>query len=72
VANAVTGVVYVIGSDMTGRHTAQAALDQLEHARARFVGAVLNRVDFQGNPYYYSQYHSKEYTRYYLPTGTDN
>jgi capsular exopolysaccharide synthesis family protein len=72
VANAVNGVVYVIGADMTGRQAAKAALDQLDHARARFVGAILNRVDFQANPYYYSHYHSKEYTRYYLPTGTDN
>jgi polysaccharide biosynthesis transport protein len=71
-ANLATGVVFVVGSDMTSRHGARAALDQLEHARARFVGAVLNKVDLEGNPYYYSRYYRKEYARYYVKTGTHN
>ena len=62
----------MVGSDMTSRHGAKAALDQLEHARARFVGAILNKVDLEGNPYYYSRYYKKEYARYYVKTGTDN
>jgi polysaccharide biosynthesis transport protein len=69
-ANLATGVVFVVGSDMTSRHGAKAALDQLEHARARFIGAVLNKVDLEGNPYYYSRYYRKEYARYYVKTGT--
>jgi polysaccharide biosynthesis transport protein len=69
-ANIATGVVFVVGSDMTSRHGAKAALDQLEHARARFVGAILNKVDLEGNPYYYSHYYRKEYARYYVKTGT--
>jgi capsular exopolysaccharide synthesis family protein len=72
IANTVSGVVFVVGSDMTSRHGAKTALDQLEHARARFIGAVLNKVDLEGNPFYYSQYYKKEYARYYLPTGTGN
>ena len=66
VAHAVSGVVFVVGADMTSRHGARAALDQLETARAKFVGAVLNRVDLDGNAYYYSQYYRKEYAAYYV------
>jgi hypothetical protein len=32
---------------------------------ARLIGAVLNRADVQRNPYYYSAYYRKEYSRYY-------
>ena len=48
---------------MTSRHAAQRALEQLEHAQARFVGAVLNRVDLEHNAYYYSQYYRREVPR---------
>jgi capsular exopolysaccharide synthesis family protein len=65
VAHAVTGVLFVIGAEMTSRHAAGAALDQLSGTRARFVGAVLNRVDLQHHAYYYSQYYRREYSRYY-------
>lgn len=68
VANRATGVVFVIGAEMTSRHTAKRALDQLEQANARFVGAVLNRVDLQRNAYYYSQYYRREYAQYYAKT----
>ena len=60
-----SGVLFVIASDQTSRHAAQQALDQLEHARARFVGAVLNRVDLEGNAYYYARYYRKDYANYY-------
>jgi capsular exopolysaccharide synthesis family protein len=65
VAHHATGVVFVVGAEMTSRHAAKRALDQLEHANARFVGAVLNRVDLQRNAYYYSQYYRREYSEYY-------
>lgn len=68
VAHLVTGVLFVVGAEMTGRHAAKRALDQLEQARATFVGAVLNRVDLHHNPYYYSQYYKKEYSDYYANT----
>src|SRR5262249_25549347 len=70
-SNAAGGVIFVVGSDMTSRPNARAALDQLEHARARFVGAILNKVDIDGHPYYYAAYYRKEYARYYIKTGTD-
>ena len=72
IAHRTTGVVFVVGAEMTSRYAAKAALDQLENARARFVGAVLNRVDIERHSYYYSQYYKKEYARYYQATGTHN
>ena len=60
-----SGVLFVVAADATSRHAAQAALDQLEHAHVRFIGAVLNRVDLEGNAYYYSKYYRKEYAGYY-------
>ena len=63
-----TGVLFVAAADATSRHAAQTALDQLEHARVRFIGAVLNRVDLEGHAYYYSKYYRKEYAGYYVST----
>ena len=34
-------------------------------ARAKLIGAVLNRVDLKHNSYYYSQYYRREYSDYY-------
>ena len=59
------GVVFVVGADQTSRQAARAALDQLEAVQAHVIGAVLNRVDLEKNPYYYSAYYRKEYSRYY-------
>jgi polysaccharide biosynthesis transport protein len=63
-----SGVLFVVAADATSCHAAQTALDQLEHARVRFIGAVLNRVDLEGNSYYYSKYYRKEYSGYYAAT----
>jgi capsular exopolysaccharide synthesis family protein len=65
VAHSVTGVLFVIGAEMTSRHAAKRALDQLQQAHARFLGAVLNRVELQRHAYYYSHYYRREYTEYY-------
>jgi len=65
IASPASGVVFVVGAEMTSRHAAKRALDQLEQANAKFVGAVLNRVDLKHNAYYYSQYYRREYTAYY-------
>ena len=61
----VQGIVFVLGSEMTNRHTAQRAVEQLANSKAKFVGAILNRVDLQHHGYYYSQYYRKEYGAYY-------
>lgn len=68
IAHHATGVLFVVGAEMTSRHAAQRALDQLEQVQAKFVGAVLNRVDLDRNPYYYSQYYRREYAQYYVPS----
>ena len=55
VAHLANGVLFVVGAEMTSRHAAARALEQLEHAKTKPIGAVLNRVDLQHNAYYYSQ-----------------
>jgi capsular exopolysaccharide synthesis family protein len=65
VAHLTNGVLFVVGAEMTSRHSAARALEQIEHAKGRFIGAVLNRVDLQHNAYYYSQYYRREYAGYY-------
>ena len=65
VAHVATGVVFVIGSDQTSRHTAQRSLEQLRNANAKMIGAILNRVDLAHHGYYYSQYYKKAYAEYY-------
>jgi capsular exopolysaccharide synthesis family protein len=72
IAHRATGVVFVVGADMTSRHAAKAAIGQLQNAQAKFVGAVLNRVELEKHHYYYSQYYKKEYAHYYAKTGSGN
>jgi polysaccharide biosynthesis transport protein len=64
-ANGASGVIFVVGADQTSRHTAKAAVDQLNAVQAHVIGAVLNKADVDRNPYYYSTYYRKEYSRYY-------
>ncbi len=65
VSNTAGGVLFVIGAEMTPRQNAAAAIEQLRGANARFLGAVLNRVNVQRHSYYYSPYYRKEYGKYY-------
>ena len=64
-AHVVTGVLFVVGAQLTSRHAARQAIDQLEHAQANVLGGVLNRVDLKHHPYYYSEYYRREYSEYY-------
>ena len=64
-ANTANGVVFVVGAEMTSRHAARAAVEQLDNGRAHFVGAILNRVELERNAYYYSHYYRREYGAYY-------
>ena len=66
IAHFSTGVVYVVGAEMTSRFAAQSGLEQLQSARAHLVGAVLNRVDLDRDAYYYSHYYRREYGHYYV------
>jgi capsular exopolysaccharide synthesis family protein len=69
-ANQATGVVFVVGADHTSKQAARAAIDQLDAASAHVIGAILNRVDLIRNPYYYSAYYRKEYSRYYVSSSS--
>jgi len=64
-AAAASGVVFVIGAEMTTRQAAKIAIQQLANSRVRVVGAVLNRVELERNAYYYSGYYKREYVQYY-------
>jgi len=37
-------------------------------AKSNIIGAVLNRVNVDRNPYYYSHYYRKDYANYYAST----
>jgi succinoglycan biosynthesis transport protein ExoP len=69
VAHCASDVLFVVGAEMTARQAAQRAIERLQQARARILGAVLNRVDLDRHAYFYSQYYRREYTTYYR-TGT--
>ena len=64
-ASSASGIVFVVGAEMTSRQAAKAAIDQLQRGRPSFVGAVLNRVELERNAYYYSSYYRREYGQYY-------
>ena len=61
----VSGVVFVIGSEMTRRVHSERALETLRTSRPRGLTGVLNRVDFDRNKYYYSRYYGYQYKSYY-------
>lgn len=65
VAHSATGVVFVVGADMTSRRNAMSAIEHLNAARAKFIGAVLNRVNVERHSYYYAPYYRRDYTRAY-------
>ena len=67
-SNVATGVIFVVGAEMTARQNAIAALDQLRGVGARFIGAILNRVQVTRHSYYYSPYYRKAYGKYYQRT----
>ena len=70
IAHSATGVVFVVGAEMTSKAAAKAAMEQLDSVKAKYVGGVLNRVDVRRNPYYYSRHYRQEYKNYFTKTGT--
>lgn len=64
-AQKIGSVVFVVGSEMTRRVHAERALETLQSAKVRNIGAVLNRVDFDRNKYYYARYYGYQYKSYY-------
>ncbi len=69
VSRAVSGVVFVIGSEMTRRVHAERAIETLTGGNPASIGALLNRVDFDRNRYYYSRYYGYHYQNYYGTSG---
>jgi succinoglycan biosynthesis transport protein ExoP len=69
-APTVSGVIFVVGAEMTRRRLAERALETILDSRPKMVGVVLNKVDFARNKYYYSRYHGVDFTRYYRPAGS--
>jgi capsular exopolysaccharide synthesis family protein len=70
VATAVSGVVFVIGSEMTRRVHAERAIETLTTGKVKSIGAVLNRIDFDRNKYYYTRYYGHHYQNYYSSTSS--
>lgn len=65
VARVVSGVLFVVAAEQSSTTVAQKAVEQLEVAQPRFVGAVINKVNLHRNAFYYSDYYRREYSRYY-------
>lgn len=69
IAHVARGVLYVVRAEATNKRTALTALEQLDSAKAKFLGGVLNRVDVRRNAFYYSNYYRKSYAAYYDAEG---
>jgi hypothetical protein len=50
---------------MTRWRLAERAIETLQAGRPKSIAAVLNRVDFDRNRYYYSRYYGHQYKSYY-------
>jgi capsular exopolysaccharide synthesis family protein len=61
----VSGAIFVIGAEMTRRRLAERAVETIQASRPKQVVAVLNRVDFARNKYYYSRHYGHQYKNYY-------
>lgn len=64
-AQDVSGVILVVSADATPLQAARTAIEQLDTARARILGAVLNRVDLERRAYYYADHYREDDERYY-------
>ena len=64
-APVVSGVIFVVGAEMTRRRLAERALETILSSRPKHVSVVLNKVDFARNKYYYSRYYGHQYKNYY-------
>ena len=61
VAGRVDRVLMVVGSGVTRAKAARLALEELQRAGGRVMGAVLNRADVQRHPFYFEPYGTREY-----------
>jgi capsular exopolysaccharide synthesis family protein len=65
-----SGLVFVIGAEMTRRAHAERAIQTVQGGKPNIIGAVLNRVDLNRNKYYYSRYYGYHYKSYYGNSST--
>jgi Mrp family chromosome partitioning ATPase len=65
VAPLVNGVMFVVGAEMTPWRLADRAVETLRSNGRTPLFAVLNKVDFARNKYYYSRYYGHQYKSYY-------
>jgi capsular exopolysaccharide synthesis family protein len=61
----VSGVTFVVRSELTPQRHVKRALETLMTGQPRLLGLVLNGVDLERNKYYYSRYYGYEHTHYY-------
>jgi succinoglycan biosynthesis transport protein ExoP len=61
----VGAVVFVVGAEMTRINLARRAIETLLGSNPRNVLAVLNKVNYGRNKYYYSRYYGHQYKNYY-------
>jgi capsular exopolysaccharide synthesis family protein len=61
----VSGITFVLGAEMTRWRLAERAIETLLSGHPKSISAVLNRVDFDRNRYYYSRYYGHQYKSYY-------
>ncbi len=61
----VAAVTFVLGAEMTRWRLAERAVETLLGSNPRQVLAVLNKVNFGRNKYYYSRYYGHQYKNYY-------
>jgi capsular exopolysaccharide synthesis family protein len=65
VAPLVSAVTFVVGAEMTRWRLAEHAVETIMSSNPRLVTAVLNKVDFARNKYYYSRYYGHQHKSYY-------
>ena len=61
----VSGVTFVVGSEMTRRRLAERAIETVLGSHPKQLSVVLNKVDFGKHKYYYARYHGHQYKNYY-------
>jgi capsular exopolysaccharide synthesis family protein len=61
----VSGVAFVVRSELTPQRHVKRALETLMTGQPRLLGLVLNGVDLERNKFYYSRYYGYEHTHYY-------
>jgi polysaccharide biosynthesis transport protein len=64
----VSGVTFVLGAEMTRWRLAERAIETIQAGNPQSISAVLNKVDFDRNRYYYARYYGHQYHSYYAET----